>query len=511
MKNNSKYYKKLTALVLGGMMSLSLGGSTALAADTVELSLEDGIEMALANNRTIKQSEWDHESADWALHEARRNSGLKFSWEGTANRIGGKAYESARAAGGKYEHDYGNTLQATFPLYTGGKIENSIKGAEYGLDAADLALENTKQSIKLTATSDYYKILQCRNLIKVQQDAVDTLQVHLNNVNAQYNVGTVAKSDVLASEVQLANAQQSLVTARNNYDIAVATLNNVIGLPTDTVLNINDELRYNKYDLTLEGCTEYALSHRPDGLAADFQVKQANAAMQAAKAGHYPTVTAVARNSRSGEDPFKDDHESNDVWAAGITASWNIFDNNITAAQVHQKKAALLKAEEVSAQKKEQILLDVRTAYLNLLAAEKNIKTMEVAVERAQEDYKIAQVRYSAGVGTNLDVMDAEEKLTQAQTNYYTALYNYNTAKASLDKAMGIPVDLDVTAYREALQQNKDVKAMKKELQKDAEQTSAAKTAADTSAKTGETAPAETPADKAVELDAAATADAAAK
>ena len=94
----------------------------------------------------------------------------------------------------------------------------------------------------------------------------------------------------------------------------------------------------------------------------------------------------------------------------------------------------------------------MRTAYLGLQAAEKNIQTTSVAVTRAEEDYKIAQVRYSAGVGTNLDVMDANEKLTTARTNYYTALYNYNTSKASLDKAMGIPVDLDVVKYTEAEQ-----------------------------------------------------------
>lgn len=111
---------------------------------------------------------------------------------------------------------------------------------------------------------------------------------------------------------------------------------------------------------------------------------------------------------------------------------------------------ALLKAQEASAQTDDQIRLEVRTAYLGLQAAEKNIQTTSVAVTRAEEDYKIAQVRYSAGVGTNLDVMDAEEKLTTARTNYYTALYNYNTSKASLDKAMGIPVDLDVVKYTAA-------------------------------------------------------------
>jgi outer membrane protein TolC len=127
--------------------------------------------------------------------------------------------------------------------------------------------------------------------------------------------------------------------------------------------------------------------------------------------------------------------------------SWNIFDNNVTEAQVQQAKASMRKAEQKLYETQETIQLDVRKAYLNLLAAEQNIHTTKVAVDQAQEDYKIAQVRYSAGVGTNLDVMDAESKLIQTQTTYITALYNYNTNKAALDQAMGIKVDLDVARY----------------------------------------------------------------
>ena len=127
----------------------------------------------------------------------------------------------------------------------------------------------------------------------------------------------------------------------------------------------------------------------------------------------------------------------------------------MTRASVRAAEASLLKAKETSAQTDEAIQLDVRTAYLNLQAAEKNIQTTSTAVTQAEEDYKIAQVRYSAGVGTNLDVMDAEEKLTEARTNYYTSLYSYNTSKASLDKAMGLPVDLDVVRYTAAEQEGK--------------------------------------------------------
>ena len=426
-------------------MTVSVAG-TAMAADTVELTLDDSIQMAMENNRTIKQSVTDVDYANWTLHQARRATGPSLSWSGTAYKLGGKAYEAYQRAG-LYDREFTNGIQASYPLYTGGKNENNIKAAGYSLDSADLTLENTKQTIRQQVTTYYYNILQYRKLIQVDQESVDNLQSHLDNVNAQYRVGTVAKSDVLLSEVQLANARQSLVSQQNNYNIAVSTLNNAIGLPTDTILNIRDELKYTKYDLNLNDCTQYASVHRPDGLAAEYKVRQAEAAVKVAQAANLPQVNAVVKRSFSGEDAFGTDHTNSDTWSTGISASWDIFDNNVTQASVRQAEATLRKTQEAALQQQDAISLEVRTAYLNLIAAETNIRTTQVAVDQAQEDYKIAQVRYSAGVDTNLSVMDAEEKLLTAQTNYVTALYNYNTAKVSLDKAMGIKVDLDVAPY----------------------------------------------------------------
>lgn len=444
MNKKNRFYKKLTALIATGLLTAAVSG-TALAADTVQLDLHDSVQMALENNRTIRQALTDVDTAKWTLSKARRTMGPTLSWNTTAYRIGGDTYEKQMIDGGQF----GNNLQLGMPLYNG-SVKGQIKQARYGLNAQDLALEETKQAIRLQATSDYYNILQCRNLIDVDQESVNTLQEHLDNVNAQYRVGTVAKSDVLASQVQLANAQQALVTAQNNYDIAVSTLNNVIGLPTDTVLDIRDQLKYTKYDLTQDDCTNYALDNRADGAAARYAVKMAEAAVDTAKAGYQPTVNAVATKAIAGDKEFNKDHT--ETWTAGVNASWNVFDNGLTQASIKSANMALAKAQEEAAQTDDQIRLDVRTAYLGLQAAEKNIQTTSVAVTRAEEDYKIAQVRYSAGVGTNLDVMDANEKLTTARTNYYTALYNYNTSKASLDKAMGIPVDLDVVKYTEAEQ-----------------------------------------------------------
>ena len=347
------------------------------------------------------------------------------------------------------------------PLYTGKRLEENREAARLALNLADLQLETTLQGIRMQATEYYYDVLHTRNMIEVEQESVRALQEHLDNVNAQFRVGTVAKSDVLSSQVNLAEAQQSLTTAQNNYDNAVARLNNFIGLPTNTILRPQEQLTYNRYNFSLESCTAYALENHPDCAIADYQVRQAQAQRRALKAGYRPSVNAVATKNITGKEPFRDN--ITDSWTAGISMSWDVFDGGVTSSQIKEADASLTSAEESAAAARESIQLEVQTAFLNLRAAEQNIETTAIAITRAEEDYKIAQVRYAAGVDTNLAVIDAEEDLTDARSNYYYALYNYNTAKASLDYAMGIPVSIDVTRYVNAANEGKTADAAREE------------------------------------------------
>ena len=434
-------------LISAAIMAVS---NSVSAADIVDLNLDETIQRALENNRTIKRSIASRESAYWALRQARRSSGPTLSWNTTANAVGGSYYSSD-----VYHHKlFSNTATLSYPIYAGNSLKEGRVAARYGLNSADMELENSLQLIRQTSTNYYYNVLRCRNQIEVDEDNVRTLTEHLNNVNAQFRAGTVAKADVLASEVRLANAQQSLVTAQNDYDVAVATLSNYLLLPADTIIRAQDQLTYQPYNLNLANCTAYALENRPDVAAADYAVKQAESAVRRAKSGYRPSVNASATKGLNGKSPFSDSYS--DSWTAGITANWNIFDNGVTSAEVKNAQASLAAAEESAAETREGVQLDVQSAFLTLKAAEKNIATTKVAISSAEEDYKIAQVRYAAGVGTNLDVMDASDKLTQAKNNYYTALYTYNTAKAALDKAMGVPVSIDVVRYVTAESEGKN-------------------------------------------------------
>ena len=419
-----------------------------------ELNLDDCIDLALKNNRTIEQSVELRENAKWFLKRQRRATGPSVTWSGAVNKIGGNDYVTRRATSNlNYKHTFDNTLRFSYPLYSGGKNENNIASAQLSLNSADLNLENTKQQIVFDTTSAYYDVLKNKNLVNIKESTVDLLQKHLDQVTSKFQIGVVPGSDILSSKVQLANAVQSLVASKNDYDNSLATLSNLIGLPISDDLLIEDNMSYQKFVVNLQECTDYALKNRPDGISALYAVKKAEKDIAVVKSNRLPQVNAQVSRIFNGEKAFDNDH--NDSWTAGLSVSWNVFDNNVTSAQVQENEATLRRLQSVYEQTREKIELDVRKAYNNLISAEKKILTTQVAVKQAAEEYKIAQVKYDEGVGTNLEVMDAQEKLTESQTNFFTALYDYNVSKAQLDKAMGIPVYIDVVLYDESVQNGK--------------------------------------------------------
>lgn len=341
-------------------------------------------------------------------------------------------------------NDFTNSLTLSIPIYQGGRLKNQRRQTKYALDSAELNLEDTKQEIKLQTTQAYYEILRCRDMMKVREEEVNAFQEHLNKSMIRYREGIVAKSDILASTVSLADAKQNYVTARGEYEKSMANLNNIIGLPTETPISISDEMNYTTYEPTEESCVEYALENRPDYFSAQYSIKQAEAAIKIAESGRKPQVDASISKTAEGDRIFKADSRN---WQAMLNLQWNIFDNGITSASVNEMRARLRKTQSIATQLADSIHLEVHNAYIDLRTAEENISTTQIAVARAEEDYHLAQIRYTEGVGINLEVIDAQEKLTQARTNYFSALYSYYLAKAELEKAMGVPIDMDVPNY----------------------------------------------------------------
>jgi outer membrane protein len=417
--------KTLALAAACGYMLLS---AVAFAAP-VELSLEDSIALALKNNPTMKIAESERNQASWGVREAMAAQGPTINYTHTDMR-------KAPATSAIY-NNFDNTIGLSLKLYTGGAVEGAVNRAKFDFKSKDLGVAETKQQLKLDATSAYFKVLQARNMLQIRQESVDNLTAHLRNVQAQYDVGTVAKSDVLRSEVELANAQLNLIIAQNDYDLAMAGLNNVVGLPLETEIKLKEELKYEQAKLTLDDGVKFAMQYRPDVLQAEYALKGAEEGVKVARSGFLPTISLGGSNDWN-DSKFPGSKNSN--WTVSLTAKLMLFDTNLTLSKVKQAETEVAQATEKFRQTKDSVSLEVRQAYLSMKEAEKRIETSQVAVAKADEDFKIAQVRYSAGVGTNLDVIDAQLALAQAKTNYIQALYDYNTSKAKLDKAMGVTV-----------------------------------------------------------------------
>lgn len=434
-------YKKAKN-VLALTAALSVLCSQSVFAATLELDLEETIQRALLTNPSVKIAEYNRKAAKSDYSAAKSARGISISLSHDSGR-GGYAdpqyNQQLRIWTKGIDNSHSNSITASLPIFTGGELQGQIGQAKANYRSMLSAEEQAYNEMKETATTGYFNMLNATNMKALRQESVDRLQAHLDNVIAQYNVGIVARADVLRSEVELANAQQNYITASNEYDVAEATLNNIIGTPLGTTLLLKDRLQYEPYENDMAYCLAYSEQHRPELKQAEYAIDSAEAALVVARSGHMPKVYANASNNwgGNGSDWPGDDDEN---WSVGVTASMNVFDSGVTWSKIHAAQENLAKAKESQRQIKDNVELEVRTDYLSMREAEKRITTAQVAVASAEEDYHIAVVRYQAGVGTNIDVMDAQEALTQAKTNYYQALYNYNTSKAALNTSMGVGV-----------------------------------------------------------------------
>ena len=160
----------------------------------------------------------------------------------------------------------------------------------------------------------------------------------------------------------------------------------------------------------MDDCLAYAAEHRPELMQAKYGVDAAKGALMVARSGHMPQVSASATQQWSDSNWPGDE---NGKWGVGVSVSMNVFDTGVTLSKIHGAEADLKKAEETYRDTVNAVNLDVRSNYLGLREAEKRISTTKLAVEQADEDYRIAQLRYMSGVGTNTDVLDAQVALTK--------------------------------------------------------------------------------------------------
>ena len=405
-------------------------------AAAMDIDLKGAVTTAIQNNRDITIAELKRRDAeaDVSAAVAKKNPSVSYSWQ--RNQYPTQVVTTALGTKSS-NHGYSQGINVSWPIWTFGKVEGAIDAARYQKNIADLNVYKTEADTKLAAVQAYYQYLEAIKLAEVQAQSVTDYASHLNNVQQQFDAGIVAKLDVLSSNVSLANAKQKSIAADNTRDVAEANLNNIMRIPMNTTLNpLDKNFPEPEFDLTMEQAILMAQKYRWELVEADYGVRAAEASLRSAKAGYLPTVSVGGGYSWKEASVTAVDK---DDWAVQGGLSWSLWDGGATQASVKKADAAVKTAQETLLQAREKIELEVRQDYLNVLSYKEQIRAAEASVAQAEEAYKIATVRYSSGVGINLDVLDAELALNTARTNYITALYNYNIGLATLEHAMGVP------------------------------------------------------------------------
>lgn len=425
----------------------------------VHAGLEECIIMAFQNNETIKQSYWETERYRHALSGVRRGSGLTLTWTNTSyrNRISGSGQPPR-----KY-NEYSQKFDLSMPIFTSGRLPGKIKAAAHELTANDLTLERTRQSVRAEVVEAYYSVLQYDAQFASAKSTVERLNKFYNITQIKFEEGDIPKGDVLRTKV---NLDSSLRTA-NDYEAAknkaVMRLNELIGLPVNTRLVLDDKVdNYGLPAFGREALQNRAVKIRPDRLAAYYRVREAENEVRAAAAGGLPQISAVASLTRN--DPaFDFDNRNGQTGLIGVQATWSIFDNGVTAANVATCRALSEKAKSYERSVIDSVNREVGSAYEDVVRTDRNMEVLKESVDCAEKSYDIAVVRYEEGVDTCLNVIQAASDYMTAGLDYANARYEHLKAKNALDAAVGEPVYLDVTDYLEKIENDTTRKKALKE------------------------------------------------
>jgi outer membrane protein len=348
-------------------------------------------------------------------------------------------------AGVRSDQDWSIALEARQALYSGGGIKAALDAQKITREAALLDLKATINDALLQVRTRYYDVLLSREQISVQEQNVQLLKEQLQNARNRFEAGTVSNFEVLRAEVELANAQPALITARNRQRTSIDQLRQAIGYSNSERENLRKTpefigtLDFEPVAYDLQKSLDAARINRPDLLRLEQVAKAREAGIRIQKSNYQPTLDLVGgyqvvKNATS--DSFRD---SLDGWVVGVQSSWAIFDGRATAGRVAQARSQLRQAELSVGEQSLAVEVEVRNALSSLQEAGELAEAATKVVAQAEEALRLADARYGAGSATQLDVLQARVSLTQSRTNQLEANYRYNVALANVRRAIGEP------------------------------------------------------------------------
>ncbi len=398
----------------------------------IEMSLNNCIWIALGNNPQISAAFQDILAADARIKQVWSNFFPSFSWQTSYTHL--KQLQLSDALNTNLQFNYYLAGQVTLQqmLYDFGVTQNQATIRRMSYQAYKKTFESVVNDVIYQTKDAYYNVLYAYENQRIAQDTVDKYQMFYNQAKAFYKSGMNPKVDVTIAETNLSNAKLKLIQANSAVSLAVAKLNNVMGVPYIEKYSVIDKLEYSPVLLSFENLIDIARESRPELKLAELKVEQANQTVKLAKKSFYPTISFETQYQKGGKTWWSNDGYNIGGYLIFPTINVMLIANEIKEAKyLYDKELANAKNTQNS------IYLEIQNAYLKLEEMRNQIPYTIIQVKQAKENYELSFGRYKVGEGSPTELKDAENTYEQAQLAYYNALYQYNSAKAELEKSVG--------------------------------------------------------------------------
>ncbi len=427
----------------------SPGDGTEAPATGKVLKLDDAIRIALESQPRIKASEQRIRARQALLGQAKSayyptvsfNNAYRSSTSSGTTKTSIKAFDFVSSA-----------ASMNWTIYNFGRREGTVQEAKDNLESERFATQTTTEEVILGVKQAYYRYLQAKALVRVREDTVKDREWLVRRAKGFFEVGTRAKIEVARAEAGLFSAKANLIAAENGVKIGWAELKNTMGvnklavqplaeeaLLEKPLISLTEQMAIHKPVMSLAKALRAAYATRPELRDFESQRKAQDSAIATARRSHLPEILFNASYGR------RQSSTRNDGGAFPLSVNWSVQVNvNIPIFSgfdtTYKVEEALRNYHEVRAleeKTRQRIALEVERSYLNLIEVGERIKATESAVRSGQENQDLANGRYRVGVGSIIEITEAQVIFTEAQTNHIQSITDYKIAEAELAKALG--------------------------------------------------------------------------
>lgn len=406
--------------------------------EVMDITLEECLRCALGNNPRIQAALQDVFASDARIKQAWSSYFPQFSWQTGYTRI--KQLQLSDALGRNLIFNYFvlGQITASQMLYDFGVTQNQVTIRKLDNQGYKIMLTGIVNDVVCEVKKAYYNLQYALESRKVAQDMVNRYEAFYEQARAFYMAGTSPKVDVTIAEVNLSNAKLMLIQAENSVEIAMAKLNNTMGLPYSNRYNISDNLRYNPCDLTLTEAIDIARESRPEFQLAEVRVEEARQNVKLVKKSYFPKLTAEGQYQIGGST-----FTSNYGYNFGGYLNFPTINGMLIKNEIKEAKALHTREQANAANTKNNIYFEIQQAYYSMIERKNSIPVSFLGMKQAKENYELSYGRYKVGVGNPVELKEAQVQYQNAMLQYYNSLYQFNSARAELEKFIGKNISND--------------------------------------------------------------------